>query len=104
MATVTESLIKKVDNEITKEHDDNNYGTVDIWKLMQCLALDVIGETAFGQTFNMIENNSHFVPVAISEDMRTTAISVTYPILSKLFIKDSDKTNPKLTKVTAIRP
>jgi hypothetical protein len=103
MTTVTESLIEKIDNEIEKEHDKNNYGTVDIWNLVQYLALDIIGKTAFGQAFNMIENNRHFVPAAIGEEMRSSTISVMYPILSKLFIKDADKTNPKLTKVTATR-
>lgn len=67
MTTVTESLIHKIDSEIAQDHDDLNYGTVDIWSLVQRLALDVIGETAFGQTFNMVEDNKHFVPSAISQ-------------------------------------
>lgn len=67
MATVTESLIHKIDSEIAQDYDNLNYGTVDIWSLVQRLALDVIGETAFGQTFNMVENNKHFVPAAISQ-------------------------------------
>lgn len=67
MTTVTESLVHKIDSEIAQDHDNLNYGTVDIWNLVQCLALDVIGETAFGQTFNMVEDNKHFVPSAISQ-------------------------------------
>jgi hypothetical protein len=72
MHKVTESLIYKIDSDIAKNSDELNYGTVDIWGLAQRLALDVIGETAFGQTFNMVENNDHFVPTAISEGIILT--------------------------------
>ncbi|KAG2216004.1 hypothetical protein INT46_007064 [Mucor plumbeus] len=96
MHKVTESLIYKIDSDIAKNNDELNYGTVDIWGLAQRLALDVIGETAFGQTFNMVENNDHFVPTAISEEMRATAISILYPTLAKLFLKNGGKADPKL--------
>ncbi|KAI8062339.1 cytochrome P450 [Gilbertella persicaria] len=96
MTSVTESLINKVDKEIMEEHDQEGYGAVDIWSLMQRLALDVIGETAFGQTFNMIEDPTHFVPKAIGEELKANAISALYPWLSKLFIKSSDQINPDL--------
>jgi hypothetical protein len=99
MAKVTESLILKIDKEIEKDHDENNWGQVDIWTLMQCLALDVIGETAFGSSFNMIEDSSHFVPQAVNEEMREAAISALFPILSKIFLKNGGRINPKLTEV-----
>ena len=67
MHKVTESLVYKIDSDIAQNSDESNYGTVDIWGLAQRLALDVIGETAFGKTFNMVENNDHFVPTAINE-------------------------------------
>ncbi|KAI7905070.1 cytochrome P450 [Cokeromyces recurvatus] len=98
MISVTHSLINRINEEIDKEHDKDNYGIIDIWSLVQCLALDVIGETAFGESFNMIENNSHFVPAAIVEEMKLSAISVMYPLLSKLFLKKSRMINPKLTE------
>ncbi|KAG2203174.1 hypothetical protein INT46_008932 [Mucor plumbeus] len=98
MTTVTETLVHKIDSEIAQGHDESNYGTIDIWSLVQRLALDVIGETAFGQTFNMIENNDSFVPEAISLEMRNSAIIVLYPILAKLFLPHGGKTDPKLEK------
>ncbi|KAI8982259.1 cytochrome P450 [Mycotypha africana] len=98
MVSVTESLIKKLDADIAASLDEAKYGTVDIWNMVQRLALDVIGETAFGQSFHMVENNSHFVPGAIAEQMRLSAVSVVYPLLSKLFIKNAGKNNPQLTK------
>ena len=102
MTTVTESLVHKIVSEIAQDHDESNYGTIDIWSLVQRLALDVIGETAFGQTFNMVENNDSFVPEAISLEMRNSAISVMYPILAKLFLPHGGKTDPKLEKVSYV--
>jgi hypothetical protein len=101
MHQVTESFIKKIDKDIAKEHNEKNYGQVDIWTLMQCLALDVIGETAFGSSFNMIEDNSHFIPHAITEDMMEGAIASMYPILSKFILKNGGRINPKLSVVNA---
>jgi hypothetical protein len=99
MAECTETLLKKIDKEIDSTKDMNNYGTIDIWSLVQRLALDVIGETAFGQTFHMVENNNHFVPKAIAGEMFNSAISTMYPLLSRLFLKNGGKTDPELEKV-----
>lgn len=70
MHSVTQSFLKRIDQEIAKTRDADGYGVVDMWVLFQCLALDIIGETAFGQTFNMIENNDHFVPRTITSGMK----------------------------------
>ncbi|CEP11856.1 hypothetical protein [Parasitella parasitica] len=91
----------KIDLDIAKDHDQLNYGTVDIWSLVQRLALDVIGETAFGQTFHMVENNNHFVPSAIGQEMKSSAISVLYPTLSRFILPNGGKTDPKLEKFLA---
>ncbi|KAI8379333.1 cytochrome P450 [Radiomyces spectabilis] len=94
MDSATEALVRKIDSDIKQ----NSSGEVDIWILLQCLALDIIGETAFGQTFNMIENNSHFVPVTITERMRFASMMVNYPwigTIARLLSMDKD---PKLTK------
>lgn len=100
---VAQALVEKIDKDIVQDHDGNSFGQVDIWTLLKCFALDVIGETAFGSSFNMIEDNSHFVPKAINDEMRAGAISAMYPILSKIFLKDGGKMNPKLTDVRKIK-
>lgn len=35
------------------------------------LVQDIIGETAFGRTFNMLEGNDHLVPRNITKTMET---------------------------------
>jgi hypothetical protein len=99
MTTVTQSLIDKIGKDIENTKDEDGYGVVDIWMLMQCLALDVIGETAFGQTFKMIENNNHFIPGVIKHEMKSTAVNGMFPILSKIFVKSATQTDPRLYNV-----
>ncbi|KAI8364059.1 cytochrome P450 [Blakeslea trispora] len=101
MTSITESLIKKVEKEVEADHDAEGYGAVDIWSLMQRLALDVIGETAFGQTFNMIEDPTHFVPVSIGKELRASAINAIYPWLSKFVVGRDDIENPRLRQFLA---
>ena len=69
MITTTENFIKRIDGDIQKTKRNDGYGKVDVWILLQYLALDIIGETAFGKTFHMLEGNDHIVPAAISIEM-----------------------------------
>lgn len=95
---VANSLLEKITQDIAEKHDADNFGQVDIWTLLKCYGLDVIGETAFGSSFNMIEDNSHFIPKAMNDELRDSAISAMFPILSKFILKDGGRTNPKITK------
>jgi hypothetical protein len=99
MTSVSESLIKKISKQIDSAKN-NNLVTIDIWNLYQCLALDVIGETAFGQTFEMVENNSHFITKAIEKEMKGSAVNSISPFLAKLFTEDSTRLNPELEQVS----
>ncbi|KAI8879798.1 cytochrome P450 [Backusella circina FSU 941] len=95
MISVTESLIKKIGKQIENTKNDD-FATIDIWNLYQCLALDVIGETAFGQTFEMVENNSHFITKAIAKEMEGSAVNSISPLFAKLFMQDATRINPEL--------
>ncbi|KAI9323899.1 cytochrome P450 [Dichotomocladium elegans] len=66
MIELTEALMKQIDKNIESTHGLDGYGVVDIWKLLQHYALDIIGETAFGKTFNMLEEGDHFIPRTVS--------------------------------------
>ncbi|KAI7861163.1 cytochrome P450 [Circinella umbellata] len=80
MLTTTENFIKRIDQDIEKTKRSDGYGKVDVWILLQYLALDIIGETAFGKTFHMLEGKDHVVPTAISLGMETANYLVTHPI------------------------
>ncbi|KAI8144332.1 cytochrome P450 [Fennellomyces sp. T-0311] len=102
MQTTTESFVKRIDNDISETKRADGYGQVDVWILLQYLALDIIGETAFGQTFHMLEDNDHIVPKTITRNMETAAYLVTHPItgtLKTLFsIGDIVQVNAELKK------
>ncbi|KAI8882446.1 cytochrome P450 [Backusella circina FSU 941] len=96
MTSVTQTLLDKIGRDIQATQDQEGYGVTDIWVLMQCLALDVIGETAFGKTFEMIEHNNHFVPGAITHEMKAAAFRAMFPMIQRIFYPSASKTNPKL--------
>jgi hypothetical protein len=97
MKYVSTTLVKQVDKEIKFTKDSHGYGTINVWNLMQCLALDVIGETAFGQTFHMVENGTHPVPSIIAFRMKVGAYVMAYPSLAKLVL--TGEPDPRLVSV-----
>lgn len=101
MLECTKTFINQINKEIDLSRDDNGYGTVDIWSLLQRLALDVIGETAFGDSFDMIENNNHIIPHAISQAIRIGAIRAILPLLSKLILINAENPEPTIKGVSA---
>lgn len=100
MQNCTQLFIKQIDNEIELTKDNNGYGTVDIWGLLQRLALDVIGETAFGDSFEMIANNNHPIPHAISQAIRIGAIRALLPLFSKILLINTEDPEPTIKSVT----
>ncbi|KAG2227376.1 hypothetical protein INT45_004332, partial [Circinella minor] len=84
MLDTTQAFIDRIDQDIEQTKNENGYGQVDIWTLLQYLALDIIGETAFGKTFHMLEGNDHIVPRTINLSMRLSSYLVTHPILGPL--------------------
>jgi cytochrome P450 len=102
MASVTCSLVDQIAIDIEKSKDTEGYGTVDLWSLMQRFALDIIGETAFGQTFDMIKNNSHFVPGAIKKELKVKVFSALFPFLTRVFLPASRKSHPYIHSVKYI--
>ncbi|KAI9498282.1 cytochrome P450 [Zychaea mexicana] len=75
MLAMIQAFIERIDSDIeaTLTSEEDGYGQVDIWKLLAYLALDIIGETAFGQTFHMLETNDHMVPRTITTNLQLAA-------------------------------
>lgn len=96
VADVSRSMVDQVQKVIQSTIDEEGYGTVDMWKIMSCAALDVIGETAFGETFRMLEDGSHPVPKLVMLRMKLSAYVTAYPFFFKMFVKGP---SPKITNV-----
>ncbi|KAI9277181.1 cytochrome P450 [Phascolomyces articulosus] len=76
LSTLT-CFVNRIDRDIESTRllvNDNGFGQVDIWKVLAYLALDIIGETAFGETFNMLETNDHFVPHIIASNLKLSSL------------------------------
>ncbi|KAF1800882.1 cytochrome P450 [Mucor lusitanicus] len=87
MKGVSKSMIDQVQKNIQSTIDEEGYGTVDLWRIMSCTALDIIGETAFGETFHMLEDGTHPIPRLVMLRMKIAAYVSAYPSFFKLFIR-----------------
>ncbi|KAI9209887.1 cytochrome P450 [Polychytrium aggregatum] len=81
MMNCLNNAISYVDQKWAKETSNNpdEFSVLDIWQLPNRFALDVIGETAFGQTFHMIENGAHPLPLAIGRNLRHLSFRFLFP-------------------------
>ncbi|ORZ02865.1 cytochrome P450 [Syncephalastrum racemosum] len=85
MTSMTENLIRRIDRDISAcQGSSDGFGTVDIWHLLQCLAIDIVGDTCFGSSFQMLEKNDHFVPRTISLFMESICHMCNHPFLGPL--------------------
>lgn len=96
VANVSRSMVDKVQKVIQSTIDEEGYGTIDMWEIMSCAALDVIGETAFGETFHMLEDGSHPIPKLVMLRMKVAGYVTAYPFFLKMFIKGP---SPRITNV-----
>ncbi|KAL9539184.1 hypothetical protein PS6_011313 [Mucor atramentarius] len=87
MKGVSKSMIDQVQKDIQSTIDEEGYGTVDLWRIMSSTALDIIGETAFGETFHMLEDGTHPLPKLVMLRMKLAAYVSAYPSFFKIFIK-----------------
>ncbi|CAO3615847.1 unnamed protein product [Cunninghamella blakesleeana] len=84
ITSCTEDLVNKIDKEIIETKDEESYGTVDIWSLLARLAFDIIGEVAYNESFNLVNDNDHFIPLSVSRGMRFSTKLIIYPFLKTL--------------------
>ncbi|KAL1933626.1 hypothetical protein VTP01DRAFT_7716 [Rhizomucor pusillus] len=87
MHQTTKAFVNKIDKDIKATQAADGYGTVNLWVLFQCLALDIIGETAFGRSFDMLENNEHFVPRTIGNNMKINHYLMSEPLMAGVTMK-----------------
>ncbi|OLY83147.1 Benzoate 4-monooxygenase [Smittium mucronatum] len=75
-----DSSIKKLD-QITD--DGNGSGYINYFKHFQNVTADVIGELAFGNSFNATENGGHEITDWVNETMKVSELFSSFPILRK---------------------
>ncbi|KAH8555621.1 cytochrome P450 [Umbelopsis sp. PMI_123] len=85
LESVIDDMVEKVEGDVSlAEASGNSRAVVDLWHLTQAVALDAMGECAFGETFGMIKNGSHPLPKLVTEGVRRGAIFFTNGFLGKL--------------------
>ncbi|KAI8584443.1 hypothetical protein K450DRAFT_216439 [Umbelopsis ramanniana AG] len=90
-------FVQHINSAVDTAHLHNQPSAeVDMWRLLQSTALDVIGATAFDQSFNMVKNGSHPLPATITRNLTHAALASatkSIPIFGKIvdfFIKSNE--------------
>ncbi len=73
MRQCVDVALKRLDDLCNQ--DPSGVAVVDSCNLVQSLAVDIIGDTTFGQSFNVVENGSHPLPQKLKQALRTYLIS-----------------------------
>ncbi|CAM0136093.1 hypothetical protein VKS41_005519 [Umbelopsis sp. WA50703] len=85
LESVISDMTEKVEGDISAaEAKGEDKAIIDLWHLTQAVALDAMGECAFGDTFGMIKNGSHPLPKLLTEGVRRGSIFFTNGFLGKL--------------------
>lgn len=75
LESVIDDMVEKVEGDIdAAEGSGSSQAVIDLWHLTQAVALDAMGECAFGETFGMIKNGSHPLPKLLTEGVRRGSI------------------------------
>uniref|UniRef100_A0A1D1XVI9 Cytochrome P450 3A21 n=1 Tax=Anthurium amnicola TaxID=1678845 RepID=A0A1D1XVI9_9ARAE len=87
IAKCVRHLIEKL-SSVIKENAPNEGAVVNIYKMINHTTMDVIGETAFGGSFNMIQNGNHPLPSEVVLELSRRVMRNLFPIL-KPFMKNN---------------
>jgi cytochrome P450 len=81
------SLTSKSD--LPLQFNENGLPIVNIHQLVQATSLDIIGETAFGGSFNLVESGDHPLPGKVFQELKRRVLYHTFPYMGPFLKKDS---------------
>jgi cytochrome P450 len=88
-------LLRKMDQVLKdqthqlQQHAESKIPAVNVCSFMNRLSLDIIGETAFGQTFGMVLHDDHPIPKLMADSLKRSSQQVFNPILRWLIPVDN---------------
>lgn len=83
----TSSLTSKSD--LALKFNENGLPIVNIHQLIQATSLDIIGETAFGESFNLVGKGDHPLPGKVFQELKRRVLYHTFPYMRPFLKKDS---------------
>src|SRR6185436_3927736 len=62
--------------------------TINLYQCVQAVAFDIIGETAFGESFKLLENGEHPLPIKVFQELRRRVLRASFPFLKPFLQQD----------------
>jgi len=88
MHSCVQALLQKIHDTIISNGSEKP-ARINIYQWIQATAIDVIGETAFGGSFNVLEKGDHPLPKKIFEELRMRIIRASFPLLRPFLPQDA---------------
>ncbi|CAB4390065.1 cytochrome P450 [Rhizophagus irregularis] len=76
-------------SDLALKFNENGLPIVNIHQLIQATSLDIIGETAFGESFNLVEKGDHPLPGKVFQELKRRVLYHTFPYMRPFLKKDS---------------
>ena len=80
------SLTSKSNSSV--QFNENGLPILNIHQLVQAASLDIIGETAFGGSFHLIESGTHPLPGKVFQELKRRVSYHTFPFMRPFLKKD----------------
>ncbi|CAG8472742.1 11680_t:CDS:2 [Paraglomus brasilianum] len=97
MHSCVQTLVGIIHNTVMNNSSEKPT-TVNLYQYVQAAAFDIIGETAFGESFKLLENGKHPLPIKVFEELRKRVLRATFPFL-KPFLQQDPYTEEFVTKI-----
>ncbi|CAG8496385.1 862_t:CDS:2 [Paraglomus occultum] len=88
MRSCIQVLVQKIRDTVITNGSEKP-ARINIYQWIQATAIDVIGETAFGGSFNIVEKGDHPLPKKIFEELRMRVIRGAFPLLRSFLPQDA---------------
>jgi len=93
MQSCIKALVDKINtvssHTSNSELNKNGLPIVNLYQLVQSTSLDIIGETAFGGSFNLVEKGDHPLPGKVFQELKRRVLYHTFPFMRPFLKKDS---------------
>ncbi|CAG8743446.1 13174_t:CDS:2, partial [Cetraspora pellucida] len=92
MHSCTNVLLQKILSRVNSNsinYNVNDLPILNIYEIVQACTLDIIGETAFGGSFNIVERGNHPLPEKVFLELKRRVMCHTFPYLKSFMSKDN---------------
>ena len=87
MSSCVQTLVGIIHDAVMNNNSEKPT-TINLYQCVQAAAFDIIGETAFGESFKLLENGEHPLPIKVYQELRRRVLRASFPFLKPFLQQD----------------